>query len=87
MPAPARHEFFAEIQKKRGYAACEALKARAYAAEPYYVLGLPDRPTRQAYAAEVERYFGREARQVLEAKVRDLWHRRRALANEASNPA
>lgn len=82
-----RSAFLETILKFRKHAGLESLKARCYALEPYYVLSLPDKGARNAYAARVEARFGTGARVALEGKVRAIWKERQAIAAEGQTVA
>lgn len=81
-----RAEFFEGVRKKRKQAGLQALRLRCYELEPYYVLSLPTRAERQAYAQRVGRFFGEQHRLSLEAKVMAL-HEARKLANTSADSA
>ncbi|MNN09840.1 hypothetical protein D3C76_1251130 [compost metagenome] len=50
------------------------------AIEPAFVLDLPNKDARRAYAGRVEFYQGQNARELLETQVRGLWEARKVAA-------
>lgn len=85
-PHEKRHEQLQAIGAKRGVEALERLNTMVDELEPSFVLGLPNRDVRRAYAAKVEYYYGQNAREALEHKVRTLWEARK-VASEAAGSA
>lgn len=87
IPHEKRAEFYQRIEARRGADAVKRLKELAYDIEPHYVMGLPSRDHRRHYASKVEHYFGQNARENLESKVRKLWEEARAVAEPAVQSA
>ena len=85
MDMAERNLFFEKVLKIRKAKGWEALRQRCYEQEPAFVLGLPDKPSRQAYLARVEQRFGGSARATLEARVRALWQSKRVAVPVESN--
>jgi hypothetical protein len=78
MPFEQRNSFWLVVTKIRLLSGMEELKKRCFEMEPYFVLGLPDKAARNAYAEQVERRFGWKARESLQEKVRAIWRARQA---------
>ncbi|MEN6549431.1 MAG: hypothetical protein ABFE07_25580 [Armatimonadia bacterium] len=87
MPMVERVEFLNKVAKIRKHDGLMALKRRCHEIEPYFVLDLPDKAARNAYAARVAERFGVEARDALQAKVRAIWEARKAAIASASQDA
>lgn len=85
MPLPKRDSFWQDIERKRGADAVRELKLRCLDIEPHYVLGLPNVQQRRDYLANVERRFGPNPRQALEAKLLALHHARQGVATATAN--
>lgn len=85
-PHEKRHELLQAIADRRGAEARERLDRMVDELEPSFVLGLPNRDVRKAYAAKVEYFYGQNAREALEHKVLALWNARK-VASEAAGSA
>lgn len=87
MPMVERVEFLNKVAKIRKHDGLMALKKRCHEIEPYYVLSLPDKAARNAYAARVAERFGVEVRDALQAKVLAIWEQRKAIASASQDAA
>lgn len=84
IPHEKRHELLQGIAAKRGPESLARLQDLMDAIEPAFVLDLPSKDVRRAYAGRVEFYQGQNAREALEGKVLALWEARKATP--ASSP-
>lgn len=80
IPHDDRADAFELIERKRGPDAVRQLKANMLDVEHAFVLDMPTRDVRRAYLAKVEYHRGQTAREYLEARITELWNRRRASA-------
>lgn len=74
VPPEQREHRFLLTYKIRRPEGLEALRERLAAYEPYFVLALPDKQSRNAYANSVGAAYGGQARYQLMDRVRELWN-------------
>lgn len=87
MDEDKRREFLAAIERRRSPDAVLSLKNRLHDLEPYFVLEMPTRAQRRAYAERVQLQRGAHAREYLEVRVKAIWEARRVVAEPAQQSA